>query len=75
MLERALAASPLDYGYPVTTWTVADLTDLLRAARLAGQPRHGLAHACSGWATAIAAPVTTYAIARIPKPWPEPSTC
>jgi transposase len=28
-LERALAAAPLDYGYPVTTWTVADLTDLL----------------------------------------------
>jgi transposase len=28
-LEAALAASPLDYGYPVTTWTVADLTDLL----------------------------------------------
>jgi transposase len=29
MLETALAASPLDYDYPVTTWTVADLTDLL----------------------------------------------
>lgn len=29
LLETALAASPLDYGYPVTTWTVADLTDLL----------------------------------------------
>jgi transposase len=28
-LETALAASPLDYGYPVTTWTVADLADLL----------------------------------------------
>jgi transposase len=28
-LETALAASPLDYGYPVTIWTVADLTDLL----------------------------------------------
>ena len=28
-LEGALAASPLDYGYPVTTWTVADLADLL----------------------------------------------
>jgi transposase len=28
-LESALAASPLDYGYPVTTWTVADLADLL----------------------------------------------
>ncbi len=28
-LETALAASPLDYGYPVTTWTVVDLTDLL----------------------------------------------
>lgn len=29
LLETALAASPLDYDYPVTTWTVADLTDLL----------------------------------------------
>lgn len=29
VLETALAGSPLDYGYPVTTWTVADLTDLL----------------------------------------------
>jgi transposase len=29
LLETALAASPLTYGYPVTTWTVADLTDLL----------------------------------------------
>jgi transposase len=29
VVERALAASPLDYGYPVTTWTVADLTELL----------------------------------------------
>ncbi len=29
MLETALAASPLDYDYPVTVWTVADLTDLL----------------------------------------------
>jgi transposase len=29
LLEGALAASPLDYGYPVTIWTVADLTDLL----------------------------------------------
>jgi len=28
-LETALAASPLEYGYPVTIWTVADLTDLL----------------------------------------------
>jgi transposase len=28
-LASALAASPLDYGYPVTTWTVADLADLL----------------------------------------------
>lgn len=30
LLETALAALPLDYDYPVTTWTVADLTDLLR---------------------------------------------
>jgi transposase len=30
LLETTLAASPLDYGYPVTTWTVADLTDLLQ---------------------------------------------
>ena len=29
LLEGALAASPLDYGSPVTSWTVADLTDLL----------------------------------------------
>lgn len=29
LLETALAVSPLDYGYPVTIWTVADLTDLL----------------------------------------------
>lgn len=29
LLETALAATPLDYDYPVTTWTVADLTDLL----------------------------------------------
>jgi transposase len=29
VLEQALAASPLAYDYPVTTWTVADLTDLL----------------------------------------------
>jgi transposase len=29
LLESALTASPLDYDYPVTTWTVADLTDLL----------------------------------------------
>jgi transposase len=29
LLETALTASPLDYDYPVTTWTVADLTDLL----------------------------------------------
>ena len=29
MLATALEAGPLDDGYPVTTWTVADLTDLL----------------------------------------------
>ena len=29
LLEAALAASPLDYDYPVAIWTVADLTDLL----------------------------------------------
>lgn len=29
LLETALADSPLAYDYPVTTWTVADLTDLL----------------------------------------------
>lgn len=29
LLETALTASPLDHDYPVTTWTVADLTDLL----------------------------------------------
>jgi transposase len=29
LLETALTASPLDYDYPVTIWTVVDLTDLL----------------------------------------------
>jgi transposase len=29
LLETALTASPLDYDYPVTVWTVADLHDLL----------------------------------------------
>jgi transposase len=29
LLETALAESPLAYDYPVTIWTVADLTDLL----------------------------------------------
>lgn len=29
VLEAALARSPLDDGYPVTVWTVADLVDLL----------------------------------------------
>lgn len=29
VLEHALTTSPLAHGYPVTTWTVADLTDLL----------------------------------------------
>jgi transposase len=29
LIETALAASPLAYGYPVTIWTVADLHDLL----------------------------------------------
>jgi len=29
LLETALAVAPLDYDYPVATWTVADLTDLL----------------------------------------------
>lgn len=29
LLETALATSPLGYAYPVTIWTVADLTDLL----------------------------------------------
>jgi transposase len=28
-LETVLQESPLDHGYPVTIWTVADLTDLL----------------------------------------------
>lgn len=30
LLETALASSPLDYDYPVTIWTVADLHDLLK---------------------------------------------
>lgn len=29
LLRTALEGSPLDYGYGVATWTVADLTDLL----------------------------------------------
>jgi len=29
LLEAALTSSPLEHGYPVTIWTVADLTDLL----------------------------------------------
>ena len=29
LLADVLAESPLDHGYPVTTWTVADLADLL----------------------------------------------
>ncbi len=29
LLEIVLGQSPLDHGYPVTIWTVADLTDLL----------------------------------------------
>lgn len=29
LLDAALGNSPLDYGYPVTVWTVADLHDLL----------------------------------------------
>jgi hypothetical protein len=40
VLEFALVASPLDDGDPVTTWTVADRS--AHAARLTGQPRHGL---------------------------------
>jgi transposase len=32
LLETAVAGSALDYGYPVTTWTIADLADL-RAER------------------------------------------
>jgi Homeodomain-like domain len=29
LLETALTADPMDHGYPVTTWTMVDLTDLL----------------------------------------------
>lgn len=29
LLDAALAASPMDYGYPVATWGLVDLTDLL----------------------------------------------
>jgi len=29
LLERVVDQSPLDHGYPVTNWTVADLADLL----------------------------------------------
>ena len=38
LLERALAATPLEHGYPVTTWTLTDLADLLG--------RHGW-HVCT----------------------------
>jgi transposase len=30
LLDAALAASPMDYGYPVATWGLVDLADLLR---------------------------------------------
>jgi transposase len=51
-LACALAASPLDYGYPVTTWTVADLADLL------GQRGWTVSRATvSRWATATVARV------------------
>jgi transposase len=29
VLETALAEDPMTYGYPMATWTIADLTDLL----------------------------------------------
>lgn len=29
LVRSALAGDPMTYGYPVTTWTMADLTDLL----------------------------------------------
>lgn len=29
LLRTAIAAAPQDYGYPVTVWTIADLTDLI----------------------------------------------
>jgi transposase len=38
-LERVLTQSPLDHGYPVTTWTVADLTDWLNRQGCAARPR------------------------------------
>lgn len=38
LLGTALAASPLDHGYPVATWTVADLADLLRRRGWAVSP-------------------------------------
>ena len=59
LLETALAGSPLDYGYPVTTWTVADLTDLLAQRGLGRQPGDRLPHACSAWAIATVARATT----------------
>jgi transposase len=39
LLERVLPQSPLEHGYPVTIWTVADLTDLLG--------RHGYRVCCA----------------------------
>lgn len=30
LLDAALASSPMDYGYPVATWGLVDLADLLR---------------------------------------------
>jgi transposase len=38
LLEHLLPQSPLAHGYPVTTWTVADLTDLLRRRGYAVSP-------------------------------------
>lgn len=38
LLETALGTSPLDYGYPVTIWTVADLHDLLTRHGYQGSP-------------------------------------
>ena len=58
LLETALAASPLDYGYPVTTWTVADLTDLLGQRGWTVSPAT-VSRTLRAWAIAIAARVMT----------------
>jgi hypothetical protein len=58
MLETALGDWPLTYGYPIMTWTVADLTDRRGSAAGCSVGRPSFA-AYSGWAIAIVAGGTT----------------